>query len=147
MEKTFSKIADSMAEIPYESKVLILDNGQVVYHRKQSIMYPGDDPVWIMSNVETWRYLFDDVDENEERELRYYNDTWNDMVTAKNIYTYIVCHSYDEGYGAPNMDWATFSKEHLGIVDQYCVTERKGRHYEEMFDKRYKRNRNSRGLR
>lgn len=111
------EIVDSTGETPEESAVLILADERVIYHELNSEenidKNYDDDKLWCMGDLGDWEIIFGELEDEDVARLSAYSETWDNTVSAQNIYTYITYYACV----LENPDWTW--KEFKGEMDEY----------------------------
>lgn len=119
-----SKIIDSMDVTPYESPILIIDNGNVYYHPENNWKYPGDDGVWMIGQQEEWQRDFDELEPEKVDALKRYSGEWDGKASASNIHSYVTYYGHSRQGHSQDWKWADFSSAILGLSDEHCYSSR-----------------------
>jgi hypothetical protein len=119
-------VMDSIDATPYESSILILKDGRVIYHQEIASTKggenPGLDPVWAIGYQEEWQGDFNDLEEEKVASLRSYDDLWTRDATAANIASYVSYYGHCRQMHLPDWTWANFCSSELGYSDESCYT-------------------------
>jgi hypothetical protein len=108
-------IVDTMDVTPYESPVLILADGRVIYQSHDSengiCKEPDNDRVWAAGRVSDWKTIFEDMDDEETAQIKSFADDWDGEVNAANIHTYIAYFGISFTEDEPGWTWAEYEKD------------------------------------
>lgn len=116
-------ILESTDITPYESPVIILSDGRVIYHQEVPGNDSADDPVWIVGYKDEWQRDFDDLDHESVVKLESYCGEWDGMATAGNICTYIQYFGHSRSMHEPDWKWSDFSGSIINVYDEHTYHE------------------------